>query len=54
MNKTPFIMLYAAEIVDGNWDIERLPASIKDDVLELVKRQTGKEPTKENFPYPAP
>lgn len=34
--------IFASEIINGNWSIDNLPALLKDDIIALVVRLTGK------------
>lgn len=34
--------IFASEIIDGNWNINNIPPLLKDDIIALVERLTGK------------
>ena len=34
--------IFASEIIEGRWSIDNIPALLKDDIIELVERLTGK------------
>lgn len=36
------VYMFASEVIDGTWDIENVPAMLRDDVIELIERMTGK------------